>query len=271
MEARKQLEAEFHNARQIDRLSMDRESFEKKYSNQKFYSITRRTKSMLREWMRKCEGHSVLDYCCGTGVTSVELAEAGANVVGIDIAADEVAAAQARAVEAGVSARTQFVVMDAENLTFPDRSFDFIVCNGVLHHLDLERAYPELSRVLKPGGQIICLEALGYNPIIQLYRTLTPKLRTAWEAKHILTIKQVAQARRYFAKTDVRFYYLFSILAVPFRKTPFFTSFLSAMEMLDSLALKIPGVQLMAWQMVFTLEQPRDAAPRNENLAHQGR
>jgi len=222
LEPRKQLEAEFHNARQIDRLAMDREAFDKKYSNQKFYAITRKTKAALGEWMRKCEGRTVLDYCCGTGQTSVDLAVAGANVYGIDIAAEEIQAAWARAKEDGVSERTRFLVMDAENLAFPDRAFDFIVCNGVLHHLDLEKAYPELSRVLKPGGQIICLEALGYNPLIQLYRKLTPRLRTAWEAKHILTMKQVAQARTYFVKVDVKFYYLFSILAVPLRKMPIF-------------------------------------------------
>ncbi len=91
--------------------------------------------------------------------------------------------------------------MDAEQLTFPDQTFDLIVCNGVLHHLDLRYAYPELARVLKPGGRILCLEALGYNPAIQLYRKLTPHLRTAWEAEHILTMRQVKEAGLFFRRS----------------------------------------------------------------------
>ena len=55
------------------------------------------------------------------------------------------------------------------NLPFADGEFDFVCCSGVLHHLDLQQAYPQLARVLKPNGRILCLEAIGHNPIIRLH------------------------------------------------------------------------------------------------------
>lgn len=58
----------------------------------------------------------------------------------------------------------------------------------MLHHLDLSYALPELRRILAPGGRILAVEALDYNPAIKLYRRLTPAMRTEWEKAHILGI-----------------------------------------------------------------------------------
>jgi SAM-dependent methyltransferase len=45
---------------------------------------------------------------------------------------------------------------DAESLPFADRSFDLVLGHAVLHHLpDLERAFAEFHRVLRPGGRIV--------------------------------------------------------------------------------------------------------------------
>jgi len=72
------------------------------------------------------------------------------------------------------------------------------MCAGMLHHVELSYAFPELRRVLKPGGRILAAEALNYNPAIKLYRNLTPSLRTAWEKDHILSLKDVRFAQRFF-------------------------------------------------------------------------
>ena len=257
-EQRKALEAEFHNQREKDRLNMSEEEFLRKYPNKKIYAIDRGSKNFLWSWLeREAPGKKVLDYCCGLGKTSIKLAELGAHAYGIDISADEVATAARTAEEKGLSDNTEFAVMDAENMEFPDDHFDVIVCIGVLHHLELSKAFPELARVLKPGGKIISAEALGYNPFIQLYRRLTPKLRTAWETDHILTLKQVDQGALFFKDVDVRFFHLFTILAIPFQKYGYFDRLLRVMEIIDSVVLRIPLVRRMAWQMIFVYSNPK--------------
>jgi SAM-dependent methyltransferase len=63
------------------------------------------------------------------------------------------AALEANAAELGVEAET--VVTDAEELPFDDESFDLVLGHAVLHHIpDLDRAFAEFARVLKPGGVV---------------------------------------------------------------------------------------------------------------------
>ena len=254
---RKIAEAEFHNKRALERIQYEQSDFETRWSNKKFYSITRRSKGAIEEWLSSlCPGSKALDYCCGQGLTTIKMASLGAFAYGIDIADAEIETARRQVEDAGVADQTKFLVMDAEELDFEDNFFDLIVCNGVLHHLDVERAFPELSRVLKPSGQILCIEALAYNPLINYYRRKTRHLRTEWEIDHILSLKEVDLARRYFRGVETSFYHLFSILAVPFRNTRLFSPILSILEFIDGIVLRVPLLQLMAWQMIFTLSQP---------------
>lgn len=260
LEDRKREEIEFHNQRERDRRELDDEEFYKKYPNKSFYAINRGPRAATRDWLEKrCRGAVALDYCCGLGDTSLTLAELGATVHGIDISGEELKTAEAKAADAGFADVTHFYQMDAENMTFPDAMFDVIVCSGVLHHLDLKAAYPELSRVLKPTGEIICIEAQGSNPLINLYRRRTPHLRTSWEADHILSLEQINQAKPYFDRVDITFFHLFTILAIPLRRTKLFTPALTLLERLDKVVLRIPGVQKMAWQMLFILGAPKGA------------
>jgi 2-polyprenyl-3-methyl-5-hydroxy-6-metoxy-1,4-benzoquinol methylase len=251
-------EIEFHDRRERDRLSMTPDAYQAKYSNKKWYATTAKSEQFFANWIAaNVPGKTVLDYCCGLGGTSLQLARAGAMVYGIDISPESVATARATLKAAGLDERSRFEVMDAENLTYSGNTFDIIVCTGVLHHLDVSKAFAELARVLKPSGTIVAIEALGYNPIIRTYRRLTPHLRTSWEADHILRLRDVRLARRCFAETEVHYFHLFSIAAAPFRRLPFFQPLLGVLNALDAIALRIPGVQLMAWQMIFFLRKPK--------------
>ncbi len=259
MSNRKDLEAEFHNAREADRAILSEEEFYNKYSNKRFYAIVHRIRKYEDDLLKqRAQGGKVLDYCCGPGETSLKLAKMGyATVNGIDISAKEIESARQRMVDAGFSEKTDFKVMDAENMDFDDDTFDVIVCNGVLHHLDVDAALPELARTLKPGGIIVAMEALGYNPLINLYRKMTPHLRTAWETDHILTLSELKKGRKFFDKVSVRYFYLATLAAIPFANTPLFKPMMWLTEAIDALLMRIPLIQLMAWQMVFTLESPK--------------
>jgi SAM-dependent methyltransferase len=263
-ENRKRLEAAFHDARERDRQTLSDADWDRKYSNKKWYSVTRRHRAYFDSLIAELvPGRVALDYCCGIGQTSLQLARAGARIVyGVDISPESVKTTAALLEENGFTDVSRIEVMDAENMAFGGDTFDVIICAGVLHHLDVNAAFPELARVLKPTGTIVCVEALGYNPLINLYRRKTPSIRTAWEAKHILTLRELEVARDSFAKISVRFFYLFSIIAAPFRRSRLFGVVLSVLEAVDWLVLRIPGVRRMAWQMVFTLAKPRNSGRR---------
>ena len=81
----------------------------------------------------------------------------------------------------GLEDRLTFRVMDAEQLEFADDSFNLVCGSGVLHHLDLNRAYAEVARVLEPTGIGVFEEPLGHNPAINAYRRRTPEMRTVDE------------------------------------------------------------------------------------------
>lgn len=254
---RKQAEREFHDQREFDRHVLSEEEWLAKYSNKKWYAIDRQKNAFVDKWLKEnCPGAVALDFGCGLGAMSEKLARFGATVYAIDISPESVKATQDRLTGAGMGDRLHAAVMDAENLTFEDDKFDIIICSGVLHHMDVNLAFPELARVLKPTGTVVAIEALGYNPIITAYRKMTPKLRTAWETDHILTFKELNVARRHFKNLKVNFFYLLSILAVPLRKTFIFGPMLSLFRAIDNVILSIPGLRLMAWQMVFFLKEP---------------
>jgi SAM-dependent methyltransferase len=133
-------------------------------------------------------GKAVLDYGCGPGYLTKELLDRGAtHVTGIDISEAEIEQARVKAEEEGTADRSTHLVADAHNLDFPDDSFDLIVGDSILHHLDMEVALREIRRVLRPGGRAVFMEPMVHNPILRLGRAATPSARTPDE--HPLTTK----------------------------------------------------------------------------------
>ena len=101
----------------------------------------------------------------GTGYFSLNLAARGIidNLTATDISPGMLASLEATAGRLGVPVRT--VVTEAESLPFEDESFDVVLGHAVLHHIpDLDRAFSEFFRVLRPGGSIIfCGEPSRYG------------------------------------------------------------------------------------------------------------
>lgn len=100
---------------------------------------------------------SVLDLGCGTGWTSLILARAGYEVVGVDISEDAVRIARELAAEAGV-ARATFLAGDYEELTL-DRTFDYVLFYDSLHHAEDEaQAIACAYAALAEGGVLVAFE-----------------------------------------------------------------------------------------------------------------
>lgn len=246
---RKKRELEFHNRDRDRNLieSLDQDTFDKFYSNKKFYSTVKKSTDYQEAWIKRHGENKVfLDYACGNGANAIRAAQFGAKLaIGFDISDVSVANAAKDAKSKGLG-NTYFFQADAENTQLPDSCVDTVVCSGMLHHLDLSYAFPELRRILAPGGRILAIEALDYNPFIKLYRQLTPDMRTDWEKAHILSLKDVRFAKRFFDIGEIRFWHVTSYAGA------YIPMLLPMFEVLDGLLVRIPGVRLLAW--IFTFE-----------------
>jgi len=105
---------------------------------------------------------SVLDLAGGTGDVAFRLAEAGGSgtrVVVCDINADMLAVGRERAIERGLDHVVTFQQGNAEELFYPDRSFDCVtIAFGIRNVPRIEQALAQIYRVLKPGARFLCLE-----------------------------------------------------------------------------------------------------------------
>lgn len=118
-----------------------------------------RSGSFYRRWVQKRQGLKpgmrVLDVAGGTGLVAVEAAKvlgSAENITCLDPSEGVLAVAK-------IKLAATFVVGRAEQLPFPDNSFDFLTMGYALRHvLSLEEAFREYHRVLKPGGKVLILE-----------------------------------------------------------------------------------------------------------------
>jgi SAM-dependent methyltransferase len=126
---------------------------------------------------------SVLDYGCGKGGDALKYLHQGAKkVYGIDISQSYIQECIQLVHQAGYADTCyDFQVMDAHKLMFDDNVFDLVIGNGILHHLDVDVALAEVHRVTKKGGRALFFEQLADNPLLKLFRRLTPHARTVDE------------------------------------------------------------------------------------------
>ncbi|MFN2301644.1 MAG: class I SAM-dependent methyltransferase [Gammaproteobacteria bacterium] len=125
------------------------------------------------------EGKRVLDFGSGEGTVATQLARLGAQVTGVDISPELVALAREQARLDGVSDKVDFIVADITRNTLPRDHFDFVVCEAVLHHVDVYRFVPALVAALKPGGMMLVQEPRALPPLLQRLRDITPIAKDA--------------------------------------------------------------------------------------------
>lgn len=119
----------------------------------------RRRKMLLGELK---PGQRVLEVGCGTGLLTVEAVKTKAKIYTLDVSHELLLQAKKKK----EAKKAAFSCTSAYELGFMDKSFDFVIGMSVLHHLDIDRALKEFSRVLKDGGRIIFSEPNMLNPHI---------------------------------------------------------------------------------------------------------
>lgn len=111
----------------------------------------------IREYYRARKEDSVLEVGCNRGLLLDLLGRLGGPTYGVDVDHTVVD-------RAGQKGHT-VCVCNAENLAFPDRSFDALFSIHTIEHVgDLSKAMGEFSRVLKPGGTLVLV--YPYEPVV---------------------------------------------------------------------------------------------------------
>jgi demethylmenaquinone methyltransferase/2-methoxy-6-polyprenyl-1,4-benzoquinol methylase len=110
-----------------------------------------------------------LDVCCGTGDLSLLIAQRlgkTGQVTGLDFSPKMLEVARQRAASAkNLEAELKWQQGDAQQLPFPDDSFDAAIISFGLRNLtDLQRGVSEMARVVKPGGHVVNLD-LGHSNV----------------------------------------------------------------------------------------------------------
>jgi SAM-dependent methyltransferase len=224
-----------------------------------FYAVAGASKAFYRKYlMEHCKRATVLEYGCGPDSHSMFLVPRGAKVVGVDIS--PVAIQHYRQVVSEHKLRNvEGCVMNGESLAFRDGSFDLICGLGILHHLNLDSSFRELSRTLKPEGSAVFLEPLGHNPLINAYRKLTPSLRTPDE--HPLKAHDLETAARYFGVVETKYFHLTSLLALPVKGSRVFPHVVRWLDAFDQkLFTCFQALRKHAWAVALIMAAPRQEA-----------
>lgn len=187
---RRQREAEFHDewASDVD--------LDATLVDETFTSVTAIENQHVLKQFGDVRGLRILDYGCGAAEGGIYLAKLGANVVAADVSPGMLNLAKRLAERHQVSIETRQVTTD--EIPAEAGEFDRIYGNGVLHHVPLGTAIPELARVLKPTGTACFIEPLPYNPVINVYRRIAKEVRTPDERP--LSFSDIERFRSHFSR-----------------------------------------------------------------------
>jgi len=117
-------------------------------------------------------GH-ILDLGTGTARIPITLCRLANNstikITAIDLAQSMLDLAQANMTEAKLNHQITLELADAKQLPYPDRFFDMVISNSIVHHLaDPRPCLAEAMRVLKPGGGVLIRDLMRPNTIEEL-------------------------------------------------------------------------------------------------------
>lgn len=194
-------EAEYWDENKLDRTKI------KKLRRHSFYYSYKREATIFDKIIPSFKDQNVLEIGSHSWITWIKGRVVPKKLTCINISQIELNKGIDNAKDLGFE--TEFLLMDANKLEFPDNSFDIVYGGAILHHLDIEQSVGHIYRVLKPGGQILFLEPLNMNPLYKLYRFFNKKERTPDE--HALVGKDFKLIRKNFT-FDHYFFDFFTVI-----------------------------------------------------------
>lgn len=169
-------------------------------SQNKFYeAVSKNEKEHKQLTFKNIKDKVVLEIGCSSGYDSFEYAKYCKKLFACDLSDEAIKEAKSLNIK-----NAEFICCDAHKLPYKDNSFEYVIVNSLLHHLDLNIIFEEIKRVLKPKGHLIFKEPLGTNPIFNLYRYLTPESRTPDE--RAFNFKDLNLFSKYFEIKQINFF-----------------------------------------------------------------
>ena len=142
----------------------------------------RLTKSLLKKENLK-EGMTVLDAGCGTGKTSLYLAENfPCTVYALDLHPEMIMSAGQRFHQAGVPVKLYQGSM--EDMPFEDNFFDLILAESTAAFTEVKKSLSEFHRTLKPGGSLVNIDMAAEHNLPQTARTV---IASFYQLKQLLS------------------------------------------------------------------------------------
>lgn len=142
-------------------------------------------------------GQLVLDVGTGTGVLPRNMYKYGAEFIGTDISVNQIEQAKLMAKENNLN--IEFFTVPAENIHFPQNTFDVITACQCFFYFDFDKVMPAFAKMLKPGGKLVVLYMawLPYeDKIAGASENLILKYNSYWsgagETKHPIEIPDCA-------------------------------------------------------------------------------
>ncbi len=193
----------------------------------------------------------ILDYGCGIGASMNKVIYFNPKkVTGIDISEISIQKAKDKIKS---SSNVELVVDNCEKTKFNNNTFDIVYGTGILHHLDIKLCLEEIQRILKPGGRLLFIEPLGTNPIINLYRKLTPNSRSRDE--HPLVNDDFNIIQNKFRKLQVKYYGFLTLIFFPLYGSPKNSAIFSMLKNIDQYLFKIKFFRKLAWSVLIIAEK----------------
>ena len=248
----------------INRQQKEKSFFDKQFKKERhtgYYSVgfTSHIIEKMMEKLGNINGKKVLDFGCGEGWLSKVLLKKGAKVWAFDISEEAVKNVRAKSLQEWSSNHQVNVIQaTAEALGFNADSFDYVIGNAILHHIDLGAAAEEIHRVLKGGGRAYFMEPLGHNPLLNWYRKRTPNLRSPDERP--LFFKDLRIYKKLFRKFHHEEYYLSVLFALLcyfiFRNDQLMLNMRDILIKLDSVILRLfPSLKRYCWYSILIMEK----------------
>lgn len=149
----------------------------------------------ILKMMGPLRGKTILDIGSGLGESSVYFALQGAKVTTADISPAMVETAVRLGRKHGVE--IEGIVSVGEKLSVPSGHYDFVYIANAIHHVhDRAALFQQMKDALRCGGKFFSTDPIGYNPVINVYRSMATEVRTPDEDP--LRSVDVTLARRFF-------------------------------------------------------------------------
>lgn len=199
-----------------------------------------------------CNNKVILDYGCGIGNITEKVARHNpSRIIGADIS--DVSIKKAIENSKKLNLLIEYKVENCESSSFESNTFDLVYGTGILHHLDLEISVKEINRLLKKNGKMIFVEPLGTNPIINLYRKITPNARSKDE--HPFTNKDFELLNRVYSEVNIKYYGFLTLVFFPFYRSATKSSFFRFLSFLDQQLFKIKFLNFLAWSVLIVCKK----------------